>query len=268
MPLFRVSSPTSGNVEVEAPNWMVALGQGLAMLGETQSPDRLACERLMNGTVLVRDVRNGHGLVVQPLGDPTECAPEEDDDPTALPSDDDDDTAELSEEDVSDLDSDYVVPLELVRDTLASIPRAMDRDAALALAISAGVRLTQSRGGAALLAEPNGLRFRYVVGEHAARLRGMRIPLGAGVVGFSLATLTSIVVLNAYADPRFYRNVDRHTGHRTRNLLCVPIAANGRSWGCLELVDSTKGFSDDALGDMERLAEAVAERLSQLEKRT
>lgn len=266
MPLFRVSSPTAGNVEVEAPNWMVALGQGLAMLGDTQSPDRLACERLMNGTVLVRDVRNGHGLVVQPLGDPTESAPEELDDATALPPDEDE-AAELAEEDVTDLDSDYVVPLELVGDTLAAIPRAMDRDAALALAISAGVRLTHSRGGAALLAEPTGLRFRYVVGEHAARLRGMRIPLGAGVVGFSLATLTSIVVLNAYADPRFYRNVDRHTGHRTRNLLCVPIAANGRSWGCLELVDSTKGFRDDALGDMERLAEAVAERLSQLEKR-
>ncbi len=265
MPLFRVSSPTSGQVDIDAANWMAALGEGLARLGDAQSPDRLACERLMNGTVLVRDVRSGHGYVVQPLDSPNEAGEVEPDEVTPLPSDEEE-APELAEEDVDDLDSDHVVPIELVRDTLSSIPRAMDRDAALALAVSAGVRLTHSRGGAALLAEENGLRFRYVVGEHAARLRGMRIPLGAGVVGFSLSTLTSIVVLNAYADPRFYRNVDRHTGHRTRNLLCVPIAANGRSWGCLELVDSAVGFSDDALSDMERLAEAVAERLAQLHR--
>lgn len=264
MPLFRVSSPTSGEVDIAAANWMAALGEGLARLGETHSPDRLACERLMNGKVLVRDVRSGHGYVIQPLGEAEDEQAAEPDDVTPLPPEEEE-APELAEEDVDDLDSDHIVPIELVRETLGSIPRAMDRDAALALAVSAGVRLTHSRGGAALLAEPNGLRFRYVVGEHAARLRGMRIPLGAGVVGFSLATLTSIVVLNAYADPRFYRNVDRHTGHRTRNLLCVPIAFNGRSWGCLELVDSAVGFSDDALSDMERLAEAVGERLDQLD---
>ena len=242
---------------------MVALGEGLVKLGDIQSPNRLACERLMNGTVLVRDVRTGHGYIVQPLGPPAaESAPEEEE--VMALADGAEEAPSLGEEDVDELDSDHIVPMELVRDTLASIPRAMDPDAALALAVSAGVRLTHSRGGSALLLEPSGLRFRYVVGEHASRLRGMRIPAGAGVVGFSMTTLTSLVVLNAYADPRFYRNVDRHTGHRTRNLLCVPITAGGRAWGCLELVDSAIGFSDDALGDMERLAEAVGERLNQL----
>jgi hypothetical protein len=260
MPKYRVSSGTAGQVDVEAPNWMVALGEGLVRLGDTQSPDRLACERLMNGTILVRDVRSGHGFVVQPLDGGGEPA----DEPMEAAPSGEDDTPSLSEEDVTDLDSDFVVPIELVRDTLASFPRAMDPEAALALAVSAGVRLTHARGGSALLLEQSGLRFRYVAGEHASRLRGMRIPTGAGVVGFSVSTLTSLIVLNAYADPRFYRNVDRHTGHRTRNLLCVPIAAAGRCWGCLELVDSDTGFTDEALADMERLAEGVAERLSQL----
>lgn len=254
---------------MEAANWLIALGEGLVALGEPTSPDRLACERLMNGTVLVRDVRSGAGFVVQPLGGPEDEAagepePEpaaEGDDmfPTLCPSDNPE-----ADEELAELDSDSMIPLELVRDTVAAVARAMDMDAALALAVSAGVRLTNARGGSALLLEKIGLRFRYVVGDAATRLRGMRIPANAGVAGYSTNSHTSLVVLNAYADPRFYRNVDRHTGHRTRSLLCVPLAAHGRTFGCLELVDSAPGFSDEHLADMERIAEATAERLSRL----
>ncbi len=264
MPSFRVSTTTRGTIEVDAPNWLVALGTGLAKLGEPSTPDRIACERLMNGTVLVRDVRSGAGFVVQPL-DPeaaVDTQAEEEEEPLAMgptlsP-------AEVDEEDVTDLDSDALVPLELVRDTLASIERAMDPEAALALAVSASVRLTSSRGGSALLLEAGGLRFRYVTGPAAPRLRGMRIPQGAGVAGFCVSTHTALIVLNAYQDPRFYRNVDRHTGHRTGSLLCVPLAAEGRTWGCLECVDSASGFTDELLAEVERIADATAERLAAL----
>lgn len=262
--MFRVSTTTRGHVEVEAPNWLVALGTGLVQLGEPSSPDRIACERLMNGTYLVRDVRTGAGFVVQPLSEDAapDAEPEPEEEPlamgpTLMP-------AEPDDEDVADLDSDAMVPLELVRDTLASIARAMDPEAALALAVSASVRLTSSRGGSAILLESSGLRFRYVVGPAAPRLRNMRIPQGAGVAGFCVNTHTSLIVLNAYADPRFYRNVDRHTGHRTASLLCVPLAAEGRTWGCLECVDSAPGFTDEGLAEVERIAEAAADRLAAL----
>lgn len=266
MPTFRVSTATGRHVEVEAANWLVALGTGLGSLGETASPDRLACERLLNGTVLVRDMRSGAGFVIQPLDRDGQGAPIEQEEepmemgPTLSPADFEGE----EEEEVGDLDSDAVIPLELVRDTLASIERAMDPDAAMALAVGAAVKLTGARGGSAIVLEAAGLRFRYVMGEHASRLYGMRIPVGAGVAGFSVNTHTSLIVLNPYADPRFYRNVDRHTGHRTRSLLCVPMAAGGRTWGCLECVDSVPGFTDDALADVERLAEGAAERMATL----
>ena len=262
-------------MDVEAANWLIALGEGLVKLGVPHSPDRLACERLMNGTVLVRDVRTGEGFVVVPLDGAEGSAPNEEDPlvvgPTLTPGEEGEAAdadlpplAELSDEDVTDLDSNAVIPGGLVRDCLSSIKRAMDIDAALALPISAGVRLTRSRGGSALILEGPSLRFRYVVGEHAARLRGMRIPANAGIAGYSVGTHTALVVLNAYADPRFYRNVDRHTGHRTRSLLCVPVAANGRTFGCLELVDSSPAFTDENLADLETLAEATADRLCEL----
>ncbi|MFT4978268.1 MAG: hypothetical protein ACI8S6_004176 [Myxococcota bacterium] len=75
MGLFLVS--TRGGeapVEVEAPNWLVALGIGLDALGEVTSIDRLACEVLANGKVIARDVRTGTGFIVQ-LAEPGEDAP-------------------------------------------------------------------------------------------------------------------------------------------------------------------------------------------------
>lgn len=269
MAAFRVSSRKGESVEVEGANWLVALGEGLVRLGEPTSPDRLACERLPNGTFLVRDVRSGSGFIVQPLDDQSEPEPEPEADdlhpavegPTLAPVEFPEPPAE---EDVGELDSASLVPLELVRDTVNHVARAMDVDAVLTLAVSAGVRLTHARGGSALLLESAGLRFRYVVGAAAARLRGMRIPANAGVAGYSTHSITSLVVLNAYADPRFYRNVDRHTGHRTRSLACVPLAAQGRAFGCLEFVDSIPGFTDENLADLERIGEAAAERLAQL----
>ena len=66
MGLYLVSTRHGGEpVEVDAPNWLVALGVGLDQLGEVTSIDRLACEVLANGKVIARDVRTGTGFVVQ-----------------------------------------------------------------------------------------------------------------------------------------------------------------------------------------------------------
>jgi hypothetical protein len=265
MPAFRVSSRTLGSLDVEAANWLVALGHGLDRLGIDHSPDRIACERLHNGTVLVRDVRTGAGFSVQPL-DPPEPEPMSDEPDEAIdtlvPPEESDDDADLA-----DIETEDMAPTSHVVSVAAdSIARAMDVEATLAIAVAAGVRLTQARAGSALLVEPAGLRFRYVSGEHASRLRGMRIPHGAGVAGFSVAHQTALIVQNAYNDPRFYRNVDKHTGHLTRSLLCAPLVTAGTSLGCIEFVDSTRngGFLDDELAEVLFVATAAANRIGSL----
>ncbi|NOY24721.1 MAG: hypothetical protein GXP62_02515, partial [Oligoflexia bacterium] len=57
MPRFEVSTSDDQPVQVEASNWLAALGDGLAALGILAGLDRLACERLSNGRVLARNVR-------------------------------------------------------------------------------------------------------------------------------------------------------------------------------------------------------------------
>ena len=79
---YLVSTRTGQPVEVDAPNWLVALGVGLDALGTVTSIDRLACEVLANGKVIARDARTGLGFIVQAVD-----ADDADDDVPAEPED-------------------------------------------------------------------------------------------------------------------------------------------------------------------------------------
>jgi GAF domain-containing protein len=65
---YVVSVRGGGSASVDAPNWLAALGIGLDQFGDVGAIDRLACEVLVNGTVLARDARTGLGYVVRPIG--------------------------------------------------------------------------------------------------------------------------------------------------------------------------------------------------------
>jgi signal transduction histidine kinase len=72
--------------------------------------------------------------------------------------------------------------------------------------------------------------------------KAIRLKLHQGVAGLVAAAGESIVVDDAYADPRFYRDVDEATGYRTRTILCVPIKSQrGDVLGVLELLNKRTG---------------------------
>jgi signal transduction histidine kinase len=72
--------------------------------------------------------------------------------------------------------------------------------------------------------------------------KSIRLKLHQGVAGLVAAAGESIVVDDAYADPRFYRGVDEATGYRTRTILCVPIKSQrGDVLGVLELLNKRAG---------------------------
>ena len=66
----------------------------------------------------------------------------------------------------------------------------------------------------------------------------IRILLGEGIAGEVAATGKSLNIPDAYADPRFCRDIDQQTGYRTRNLLCAPIRSPaGEVIGVFELIN-------------------------------
>ncbi len=56
----------------------------------------------------------------------------------------------------------------------------------------------------------------------------IRIPLSAGIAGAVATSGVPVRIDDAYADPRFNREVDRATGYRTRTVLCVPMISTTR----------------------------------------
>lgn len=70
----------------------------------------------------------------------------------------------------------------------------------------------------------------------------IRLKLHQGVTGMVAGTGKSILITDAYADPRFYRGVDEFTGYRTQQILCVPIKnRRGEILGVLELLNKRTG---------------------------
>src|SRR5256885_10598369 len=71
----------------------------------------------------------------------------------------------------------------------------------------------------------------------------IRLPLGTGIAGQVAMTGETINVPDAYADPRFDRNVDLRSGYRTLNMLVVPVwDGTGRSViGVLQVLNKRSG---------------------------
>jgi sigma-B regulation protein RsbU (phosphoserine phosphatase) len=82
---------------------------------------------------------------------------------------------------------------------------------------------------------------------HGLGKKEIRLALGKGIAGHVAKTGEIVSILDAYADPRFNPDVDKQTGFRTRNVLCLPIRnKNGKIVAALELLNKARGaFNDD-----------------------
>ena len=97
----------------------------------------------------------------------------------------------------------------------------------------------------------------------------LRLPDNVGIVGECLRTGQNIVVDDAYADPRFNQDVDRKSGYRTRNLLCVPLLdGEERIVGAFEGINkNTNGFQPDDELCLRQLGLQAAIALRHLQER-
>jgi DNA-binding response OmpR family regulator len=77
----------------------------------------------------------------------------------------------------------------------------------------------------------------------------IRIPIETGIAGEVALNNAYQIIDDPYAHPKFNRKVDKVTGYKTRNILCVPMAnINGEVIGVFQILNKKEGsFSvDDA----------------------
>ena len=105
------------------------------------------------------------------------------------------------------------------------------------------------------------LFFRVVRGRAAGEIRGLRVPLGEGIVGSVARSGEAELVNDVAADPRW--RGDRQDVFTTRAILAVPLVAHGVVIGVLQLLNPVgrERFSEDDLRRVRLFAAILAHPL-------
>ena len=94
----------------------------------------------------------------------------------------------------------------------------------------------------------------------------LRLPDDVGIVGDVIHSGKTIRVDEAYNDERFDPSVDKSSGFRTHNLLCVPLRNNaGELIGAFEVMNKEKGKADYDDADAQSLEELGVQAATALE---
>ena len=73
----------------------------------------------------------------------------------------------------------------------------------------------------------------------------IRLPIGKGLAGFVAEKGETILIPDTYADPRFNPEIDKQSGYRTRNMLCMPMKnKDGKLIGVFQLLNKKEGAFD------------------------
>ncbi len=110
-------------------------------------------------------------------------------------------------------------------------------------------RVCGSVSSTLMLLDPrtNELVFSVPTGPKSDKLIDFRIPSGEGIAGWVAETGQYTLVSDVETDSRFYPEIDKMTGLKTKTLLCVPLKAKSKLIGVLEVINKVDGtvFSEE-----------------------
>ncbi len=142
-----------------------------------------------------------------------------------------------------------------------ALSSSLDLEQVLDVMISEASSALGSRAISVLLLdeETGELVFEVSVGSGAERLKGHRLPPGAGIAGWVAQQGQPVLVSRADEDPRFYSRVDDIVGIATHSLLGVPLKVKDKVIGVIEAVNKAEGrFDHNDLWLLESLARSAA----------
>jgi adenylate cyclase len=174
---------------------------------------------------------------------------------------------------MSDTASPYTEQLEQLRQLqmLVSLSRrvaALDSlDAAIDTLLQAAIlEIGADQGSIFLHDGETGELYTYV--STGLGSRQIRLMDDLGIAGAVFHSGVGEIVHDAYADPRFHRDVDQQTGYTTRSLICAPIRnAKGETIGAAEMLNKAEGsFETDDLALLEGITRECAISLEALQR--
>lgn len=122
-----------------------------------------------------------------------------------------------------------------------NINSTLDLDKLLGRILDAAVKSIDADRGTVYLVDEikKELWSKVLQGENMVEIR---LPVGKGLAGYVAETGEIINIPDAYNDSRFNPEVDKKTGYRTNNMLCMPMRnKDGKTIGVFQLLNKKGG---------------------------
>jgi signal transduction histidine kinase len=138
--------------------------------------------------------------------------------------------------------------LESLLDVSRELSATLHLETVLERTVRAARTVLRAEGASILLLreETGRLHFEHVdVADHLSHLvpalKCITLAVGEGLAGHTVAHNEPLIIEDTRTDPRWASRVDASTGYLTRDLMVVPLAADGKVIGALEIVNKTDG---------------------------
>jgi len=142
------------------------------------------------------------------------------------------------------------------------LSKSVDLSELLEIALFCSMEAVAAEAASILLLDESKEQFRFFRVEGPAKplLGGATFPVTEGVAGRVLQSQAAEIVNDAAHDARFYAQIDRKTGFRTRSLIAVPLVAGEEPVGVLEVLNKVGDgrFTDDERQLLELIADEIA----------
>lgn len=142
--------------------------------------------------------------------------------------------------------SQAVLDLDLLYELEKSISSAGATDDLLDKVLARALASVGAPAGSLLLVDDEAqgdLYFRSARGEKAEALRALKLPAGQGIAGYVADSGQTVRVAEASASPHYDKSVAKKLGLAVGSVLAVPVVADGRRIGALELLNKKGGFT-------------------------
>jgi len=116
-------------------------------------------------------------------------------------------------------------------------------DELLRAVLNVARRVTQAEAASLFLINPatGALELSIATaGESSFVEPKISVPRGKGITGWVFEHSEALLIPDAYADERFYKEADRQTGFVTRSILCAPLKYEGAVTGVLQVLNPTE----------------------------
>ncbi len=122
---------------------------------------------------------------------------------------------------------------------------ALDLDDLLSRILAQAITVLGGGAGSIALVDPDGaLRFRTVHGPAAPRLIARTVPHGTGLLGWSIAHKTPVIVDDPSKDPRHAADVAKEAGVTPQHIMVAPLVDGEDVMGGIEIIDQRRAVRD------------------------